>query len=275
MATVRDKLWMFGVRPHQDDIWFKMPRKDRLYNWSRITPAEGAFMLDIPNMLLINCDGEPAPFSHDAYGYAESFIRMDRVLWGSSGSDGFRAGNEEQFICELARRYPNVCGAYMDDFLHKIQKAESDEEREGVIAEFVRIRAELNKAEHSMELAVTWYMNQMTELDARAMACIDTMVLWTWNGDELPLMEERFARIEETYRNKKVLLGIYMYDFHNRRPVSLEMMEFQCNYALQLLKEGRIDGIIFEANSVMGIGLPSEKWLREWIESVKYTEIPD
>ena len=88
MATVRDRLWMFGVRPHQDDVWFNQPRKDRLYSRSRITPAEGAFMLDIPNMLMINCDGEPAPFSHDAYGYAESFIRMERVLWGATGSDG-------------------------------------------------------------------------------------------------------------------------------------------------------------------------------------------
>ena len=60
-----------------------------------------------------------------------------------------------------------------------------------------------------------------------------------------------------------------------RHPVPLDLMEMQCNVALKLLREGRIDGIIIEANSVMGIGLPSEKWLREWIESVKYTEIPD
>ena len=273
MATVRDKLWMFGVRPHQDDIWFKMPRKDRLYNWSRITPAEGAFMLDIPNMLLINCDGEPAPFSHDAYGYAESFIRMDRVLWGSSGSDGFRAGNEEQFICELAKRYPNVCGAYMDDFLHKLKKAESEEEREGVIAEIARIRTELDKAERPMELAVTWYMNQMTELDARAMACIDTMVLCTWNADELPLMEERFEQIARNYPSHKKLVNLYIYDFPNHRSVPLDLMEHQCETALRWLQEGRIDGMVIEANSTMGVGFESELWLRGWLERVKHIEL--
>ncbi len=273
MATVREKLWLFGVRPHQDDIWFNMPCKDRLYCWSRITPAEGAFMLDIPNMLLINCDGEPAPFSHDAYGYAESFIRMDRVLWGASGSDGFRTGNEERFVCELAKRYPNVCGAYMDDFLHKLTKAASEEEKNGVIAELERIRAELDKAEHPMELAVTWYMNQMTELDPRAMACIDTLVLWTWNADELPLMEERFARIEGNYPDHKKLLGIYLYDFPNHRSVPIALMEHQCETALKWLREGRIDGIVIEANSVMGVGFESELWLRQWIEKVKNTEV--
>lgn len=273
MATVRDKLWMFGVRPHQDDIWFTQPRKDRLYSRSRITPAEGAFMLDIPNMLFINCDGEPAPFSHDAYGYAESFLRMDRVLWGSSGSGGFRAGNEEQFICELVKRYPNVCGAYMDDFLHKLKKAENEAEKEAIICEFSRIRTELDKAERPMELAVTWYMNEMTELDVRAMDCIDTLVLWTWNADELPLIEERFACIERNYPNHKKMVGLYIYDFPNHRPVPTDLMEHQCETALRWLREGRIDGLVIEANSTMGVGFESELWLRKWLETVKNTEV--
>jgi hypothetical protein len=85
----------------------------------------------------------------------------------------------------------------------------------------------------------------------------------------------RPAAIEDKYKGKKILLGIYLYDFYNRRPVSNEMMELQCNYALELLKEGRIDGMIFEANSTMGVQLPSEYWLRDWIKQVKYTEIPD
>ena len=51
MAIARDKFWLFGVRPHQDDIWFgsrHKPNAGRKFSYSRITPAEGAFMLDIP-----------------------------------------------------------------------------------------------------------------------------------------------------------------------------------------------------------------------------------
>ena len=71
MATVRDKLWIFGVRAHQDDIYLCRARQRRHpLNWSRITPAEGAMLLDVPNLAMVNCDGVPAPFSHDAYGYA-------------------------------------------------------------------------------------------------------------------------------------------------------------------------------------------------------------
>jgi hypothetical protein len=77
------------------------------------------------------------------------------------------------------------------------------------------------------------------------------------------------------YPDKKLLLGIYMFDFPSGAPLSDEQMEDQCEIGLRWLREGRLDGLIFEANSVMGVGLASEKWLREWIDKVKYTEIPD
>ena len=87
MALARDKFWIFGVRAHQDDCLLapRLHGTNPTYHFrSRITPAEAAFMLDVPNVLMIQCDGEPAPFSKDALGYMESFCRMDRVLWGSA-----------------------------------------------------------------------------------------------------------------------------------------------------------------------------------------------
>lgn len=275
MATVREKLWLFGVRPHQDDIWFNPPsnNKDRWYLRSRITPAEGAFMLDIPNMLMINCDGEPTPFSENAYGYAESFCRMDKVLWGSTGSGGFRVGNEEAFIRELSRRYPNICGAFMDDFVSKFKRSKTEEAKRAALEEIRRIRSELDKAERKMELAATWYMNEMETLNPEAVACLDTLMLCTWNADEIPLMSDRFERIAHNYPDHKKLVNIYIYDFPNRRPVPVPLMEHQCETALKWLREGRIDGIVIEANSVMGVGFESELWLRKWIKKNKSIEL--
>lgn len=230
-------------------------------------------MLDIPNMMMINCDGEPAPYSEDAYGYAESFCRMSKVLWGCTGSDGFRAGNEEMFIRELARRYPNVCGAFMDDYLLKFKKSKSEEGKRAALEEICRICSELDKAERKMELAATWYMNEMETLDPEAMACLDTLMLCTWNADELSLMAERFEHIAHKYPNHKKLVNIYIYDFPNHRPVPALLMEHQCETALKWLREGRIDGIVIEANSVMGVGFESELWLRKWIEKNKSIEL--
>ena len=60
MAIARDKFWLFGVRPHQDEIFMcrgrGVKRKSRR---SRITPAEGAAMLDVPNVAMIVCFSRP------------------------------------------------------------------------------------------------------------------------------------------------------------------------------------------------------------------------
>lgn len=277
MALARDKFWMFGVRAHQDDCLLapRLHGTNPTYRFrSRITPAEGAFMLDVPNILMIQCDGEPAPFSGEARGYMESFCRMDRVLWGSAGSGGFRTGNEEAFVCELAEKYPNLVGVFMDDITSTFRKLPDERERQERCVGMLReVRENLKKACRPMETYITWYWHE--EPYPGMLDYIDGISLWTWNSDDLSKLPERFAAIEERYKDKKVLLGIYMYDFYNRKPIPNELMAFQCNFALDLLKQGRIAGMIFEANSVMGVGLPSEHWLRDWIERAKYTEVPD
>ena len=68
---VRDKLWLFASRAHDDDIWLGKSSENRFTRWSRITPAEGAAMLDVPNVIMIVSDGNPPPFSAEAYGYME------------------------------------------------------------------------------------------------------------------------------------------------------------------------------------------------------------
>ena len=273
MALAKEKFWIFGVRPHQDDVHLYSKKRDFPRYRSRITPAEAAFILDTPNVMMINCEGEPAPFSEDAYGYAESFCRMKHVLWGATGSGGFRIGNEEAFICELAKTYPNISGAFMDDFSSRFRKLPEEERKDAQIRLLRDIRAGLDKACRPMELYVTWYWHD--EPDAEVMSYIDGITLWTWHSEELPLLEERFNAIEGKFPNHKKLLGIYMYDFPERHAVSLDLMEYQCNTALRLMKEGRIDGMIFETNSVRGVGLPSELWLRDWVDRVKDTEVPD
>jgi len=273
MAIARDKFWMFGVKAHQDDMWLKPSGEEKVdyYFRSRITPAEGAMILDIPNMMMVNCDGVPAPYSKDALGYAESFYRMKQVMWSGTGSSGFRAGNEEEFICSLADKYPNIMGEYLDDLHLRFRDLPDGKER--AVALLKEIREKLDKASHPIKLHLGWYWHH--DPYPGMMEYVDYFSFWTWHSEQLPMLKERFEIIEPKFRGKKILLGIYMYDFPGRHPVPLDLMEYQCNYALELLKEGRIDGIIFEANSVMGVGLPSEKWLREWIDQVKNTVVPD
>lgn len=270
MAIARDKFWIFGVRAHQDDIYLGRYKAD---TWSRITPAEAAFMLDVPNLMLINCDGIPVPFSCDAYGYAESFIALDKVYWSATGSAGFRLGIEEKFICDLAEKYPNVCGTMLDDLFHPFK--DDPRANEKVIAILDEVRTGLNKACRPMDLYMVWYTHQIDSPHIDVLNHVDGFSIWTSDYTKLTELEKNFEILERKFPNKKKMLGIYMYSFLEGKPIPNEYMEIQCELGLRLMKEGRLDGMIFEDNAVMGIGLPSELWLRDWIKKVKNTPIPD
>lgn len=268
---VRDKLWLFASRAHDDDIWLGKGRANRFSCWSRITPAEGAAMLDVPNIIMIVSDGIPVPYSADAYGYMESFCRMKNVVWSITGSAGFRAGNEEQFICHLAEKYPNVTGAFADDFLGSgLCGHQSDEEKRQMV---LNIRRTLDKAPRPLSMWLTLYTRDLDACDPSLYGLFDCLSLWTWNYPELEKLPERFEQMERLFPTQKKYLGIYLFDYPSGEPVPNEYMKLQCEFGLKMLQEGRADGLIFLTNCVMGVGLPSEYWLRDWIDSVKNIEL--
>jgi len=50
-------------------------------------------------------------------------------------------------------------------------------------------------------------------------------------------------------------------------------MEQQCETGLRLLKQKRIEGIIFLSNTVADLGFESVEWTRNWIQKVGDTKV--
>lgn len=61
---------------------------------------------------------------------------------------------------------------------------------------------------------------------------------------------------------------MYLWDFPNNRPVPLPLMQHQCELGLKWLKEKRIHELVFLANTVLDVGLPSDEYVRNWIKEV-------
>lgn len=265
MGKAIDKFWLFGVPAGDDD--------KSIGELSRITPAEAAFMLDVPNMIMVNCDGKPVPFSKEAIQYCETFVPCKNVLWSASGSCGFRIGNEEAFICELAQKYDNITGAFLDDFFYMFKDMPDRDQR--AIEMLKTIRTGLDRAHRKLDLYMVWYTYEFSNINRDLFKYVDGIVLWTWDSKELAQLKENYEKLEKLIPGKRKLLGIYLFDFYNKIPVSEEQMEHQCTLGLELMKQGRLDGLVFLGNSVMGVGFPSEKWLGAWIRQVKDIEVPD
>jgi len=205
------------------------------------------------------------------------------VIWSAVGSGGKGGLKEVPHIVTLAKKYPNFVGIYLDDFIVDAKKM-PDGRLVGKPAmsreEFAQMRNLLKEVARPMDIWSTLYAHELIPSHPNYRVCepplsdlldlFDVLTLWTWNSDELPSLEQSLTALESIAPKKaRKLLGLYVWDYFNRKPVPVEMMRFQCEQGLTWLKEGRIDGMIFLSNSSLDVGLDSAEFAREWIARVK------
>ena len=194
-------------------------------------------------------------------------------------------------VITLAQAYPNISGIYLDDFIRDAQ-TRADGRYVGRPAltpeELKEARRRLKTVGRPMEIWVTLYTHEIGAEKRRfkpgfrgcdpplaeILDLFDVLTLWTWNADELVALEENLAALEKIApKGARIVLGLYIWDFQNGRPVPLDLMKLQCETGLRWLKAGRIEGMIFLDNNVLDVGLPVADFTREWIAAVGGQEL--
>ena len=56
-----------------------------------------------------------------------------------------------------------------------------------------------------------------------------------------------------------------MWDYGDRKPMPLELMKKQCEFAKKLLKEKGIEGMIFLGSNICDLELDTVEWTKKWI----------
>jgi hypothetical protein len=251
--TVRNRLWIWTHAPGAHNKGYNLPRP------SRMTPAEGAFYLDVPNLLMIRYQSDPAmPFDP----YAISFRPLKRVVWSLTGASGETSEEERNHVLDLARRFPNVVGFVMDDFFQNDgQGALSTEQLR-------RLRSQLTIDSVQRDLYVVLYQHQLDLPIQSHLEYCDKITFWTWKSEDIQTLEENFDRFERVAPRQGKLLGCYLWDYGNRAPMPLHLMEKQCTLGREWVRQGRIEGMIFLASNVCDIELETVEFTRQWIASV-------
>ncbi|MFH1924052.1 MAG: hypothetical protein ABIP48_29715 [Planctomycetota bacterium] len=256
--AVRDKLWIFTCVAGANNEGWNLPRP------SRMTPAEGAYYLGVPNLMMIRWnDKPPIPFDQ----YALALRPLKRVIWSLVGSGGKTKEEGREHALGLAARFPNLVGFIMDDFFHRDGSGTLSPE------ELEDLRGQLTIGGHKRDLYVVLYTHQL-ELPVREhLKYCDKITFWTWRSEDLESLEENFARLESLAPDHGKLLGCYMWDFGNKRPMPVDRMKKQCQLGLRWLREGRLEGMIFLANTVGDLELEAVEWTRKWIAEVGDTPL--
>ena len=149
-------------------------------------------------MIMVSSDGIPVPYSVDAYGYMESFYRMKNVWWNVAGVSNCRNENEENFILDLAEKYPNLTGAFADELLSSGRTPNEVKET------LEKVRKTLDKSNRHLEL---WSANYIDDKkiysNPEIYEHLDGITIWNIHTDEALYMEEQFEMYEKLLPTKK------------------------------------------------------------------------
>ncbi|MBT4820263.1 MAG: hypothetical protein HON70_31440, partial [Lentisphaerae bacterium] len=145
-------------------------------------------------------------------------------------------------------------------------------------AELEALRPRLKLPDRTLEMWVTFYSRVLDATHpghftvdlalSEYLDRFDVVTLWTRGDERLKNLPEYVDRLAAACTTPRIVLGCDFWDFVNRAPVPIELMEYQCTLGLEWLRQGRIAGMIFLANTSMDIGLDVVDWTREWIASV-------
>ena len=272
-GVVRDRLWMWGHpagsydTAHSKNEW---PFTDYGFpKTSRMTPAEAALYLGVPNVVFVRYIGRPEPASFDRD--ARILSPFKRVVWSVNisprrkGPVSFRWTSVDEEEHETIRRLfdqnRNFIGVIMDDYF----KTQGRQITASGMAAVAKVKEKFGRAQFWDAL----YTVDIDTTDKQHLALMDAVTIWARTDRDLPHIEQDLARVEKLIPGKERLLGCYMWDYlGDKRPIPLSLMKHQCEVGLRWLKAGRIQGVIFCASSMCDMDVEAVEWVRRWIMRV-------
>ena len=268
MAILREKLWLWGQSP---DAHYEKENTYSLPGHSRMTAVEGCYYFGIPNICRVRMMGHPMP----PYDQESEVMRpCKNVVWsllGAGGEPVTEWGDVEEVIRQ-AKMYKNISGGVFDDFFlpHRITHYTPEKLSE--------IKSKMNtEVGRKMDMWVVCYEDKLDNIPniGEYLREFDVVSYWTWRGEKLDGIERNLKRIKEHTPKSRLMLGVYMWNYGERKPLTIEQMIYQTDLAEKLLKSGEIDGIIVCSNCIADLGIEAVEFMKNWIDKHADDIVPD
>ena len=257
IETIRDKLWLWCHHEGSHNS------REGIQGISTITPYEAVSYLNLQNLLMVRYMDQPSP-PFDAH--AAKFKDLKNVVWSTVGAGGKSYDKERTHVYELASKFQNITGLIMDDFFKT--NAAGDDIGVLSVEDLKKERTRLKIPGRTLNLWVVLYDFQLNLPVKSHLELCDTITFWTWEAKNLVNLNDNFKSLEDLAPNQQKILGCYMWDYGQKRPMSVDDMEMQCEFGLEWLQQGRIDGMIFLASCICDLDIEAVEWTKNWIAKV-------
>jgi len=261
-AIIKDMLWLWGQNAgshHGTKNPYKLPGKNLMET------REGCDFFGINKCCRVTMAGYGPfpPFEAEA----EKVKDLKEVVWSAIGDGGTEQHNNDQSdideVLRIAKIHPNISGAILDDFFHNVSG--KDLARHSVRS-IQSMRDKLhNFNKRRLDLWVVWYTHQLDLNIADYLELFDVITMWTWNGSDLLNLDSNIQKFIEKTPGKRHLVGCYMWNYGEQKPLTMNQMKYQLDIYYQWLKNKKIEGIIFCSNAIADIELETVEYTRKWI----------
>lgn len=255
---LKNNFWLWGqtAGSHHENDTFGLPGENRMQ------PREGCKFFGIDKCLRVSMGsyGPVPPFDAEA----EKIKALKEVVWSAIGADN-RHHNDQSDIDEvlrMAEKYSNVSGAVLDDFfsVHPAKHSvESVREMASKLHDFSKRR---------LDLWLVWYTFQMNANIEEYLDSFDVITMWTWNGSDLKNFDTNIRKFVEKTHGKRRYIGVYMWNYGERKPLSVDEMKHQLGGCYRWLKSKEIERVIFCSNAIADLGLEAVEYTRSWIHEI-------
>ena len=262
MAKVIDKLWNWG---HLEGSHNKCCKVE-----CNMSPEQFGEEYGIKNSFIVSYGGNIQPPYHDL---AKRMSSLKQIKWSVLG-DGSTPLPEDrlgftEYVLDVAKTAKNITGGVVDDFFSpkRIERFTPE-----VLSE---IKANLNQ--NDLDFWCVLYGHELDDKFAPYFECFDGVSFWIWESPEIAEVEKRLEKLFSIIKDKKIMLGIYLYDYsyNHRGPMPEDLFRKQMTLYFDLLEQGKIEGIIFCSNTIGDSGLDTCRILKEYIAEYGDREVAE
>lgn len=267
-GTLRDGCWLYGHDSGDHDGLGNNPMNH--YNVpmsSELPVAEAAREFGLKNVCVCR-------WGHADDAYLSQYRDLKRVSWAITGSRNTRYPTLLEHNFALLDKLPNLVAFDLDDYFRSSGVDERIITSSGEVTsaraalpyfELQRLRRRMcARKDRSLALQLVVYDYMLREEMRPVFDSVDVVQYWTWCGKDIRDLTQRFRRYRQLAPGKPTFLGIYMWDYGNRRPLELAFMKQQLQVGFDLWRRGEVQGLVFHCSNLLNKNLPPAEYARDW-----------
>lgn len=261
MKNYKDHIWLLGETPgsHHRAEHYHLPGVNKM------TPMEGLEFFGIKNLCRMKMSMDMGlSYLDDPYIVGDAMEKCCLSLLGSGAwrpAGGKRDDMDE--ILAVAKKDKRIIAAINDDFM-------AGDRPLIYTPEVLRQqRIELHTAlERPLELWSVYY-DRDVEVDVYAQSReFDVTTFWTWFSENLKDLEKNLQWARSLTPDGRVILGVYMWDYGNGRPMPDDLMKWQLDFAYEKYLSGQIEGMMLCSNCNADLGLSATQITKDWLDQL-------